>query len=174
VETKTRPSSADYRAAADVVTERYGGDAGFIIPMLQDLQAEFDHVPRAAMSRMAELLEVPLSQLYSVATFYSSFSLTPRGKHLITLCMGTVCYLKGAREIGEAIQEQLNVEPGGTTDDRLFTFQPVNCLGACALAPVMLINDKYYGNLKPETALEILDGLRSGEEVQPNDAKQPS
>jgi len=171
---QTKTATPDYRAAAEQVVERYGRDAGFIIPMLQDLQAEFDHVPREAMRRMSELLGVPLSQLYSVATFYTSFSLTPRGKHLITLCMGTVCYLKGAKEIAEAIQRHLNVKPGGTTEDRLFTFQPVNCLGACALAPVMLIDERYYGNLRPERALEILHSVSLGEEPPPDHVEQPS
>ena len=155
METQTTPTSADYRAAADAVVKQYDSDAGFIIPMLQDLQARFDHVPREATKRMSELLDVPLTQLYSVATFYSSFSLTPRGKHLITLCMGTVCYLKGAREIGEAIQQQLNIEAGGTTEDRQFTYLPVNCLGACALAPVMVVDEEYFGKVTVDQLPDI-------------------
>ena len=152
---ETKPTASDYRAAAEEVVQQYDGDSGFIIPILQDLQARFDHVPREAMKHVAELLHVPLTQLYSVATFYSSFSLTPRGKHLITLCMGTVCYLKGAREIGEAIQEHLGVEPGGTTEDRQFTFQPVNCLGACALAPVMIVDEEYFGKVTTDQLPDI-------------------
>ena len=167
----TETKTPDYRAAAEKVVERYGRNEGFIIPMLQDLQSEFEHVPREAMKRMSELLGVPISQLYSVATFYTSFSLTPRGKHLISLCMGTVCYLKGAKRIAEAIQEHLKVEPGGTTDDRLFTFQPVNCLGACALAPVMLIDGNYYGNLKPEQATEILESFAQGKMPRADDVE---
>jgi NADH:ubiquinone oxidoreductase subunit E len=101
-------------------------------------------------------VQVPLSQIYALTTFYTSFTLTPRGKHLVTLCMGTVCYLKGARTIAEALQSHLKVEPGGTTEDRLFTFQPVNCLGACALAPVMVIDEKYYGKVTPDQVAGIL------------------
>lgn len=171
---KANTTTSDYYAAVDAVVERYGGDRSFVIPMLQDLQADFGYVPREAMKRMAEVLNVPLSQLYSVATFYTSFSLTPRGKHLITLCMGTVCYLKGAKEIAEKIQGHLNIEPGETTEDRLFTFQPVNCLGACALAPVMLIDENYHGNLKPDRAIEIIDSFASSEKVQADDVKDTS
>ena len=153
---KTKTPPAEYRAAADAIVKRYGGDPGFIIPMLQDLQTEHEHVPAESMKRMSELLHVPLSQLYSVATFYSSLSLVPRGKHLVTLCMGTVCYLKGSKRIAETLQEHLKVEPGGTTEDRLFTFQPVNCLGACALAPVMVIDERYFGKVTPDQIPGIL------------------
>jgi NADH-quinone oxidoreductase subunit E len=146
----------DYRAAAEAVVARYGRDPDFLIPMLQDLQAEQEHVPPEAMKRLAEVLEIPLSRVYSVATFYTSFSMTRRGKHLITLCVGTVCYLKGAKALAEAIQARLKVEPGGTTEDRLFTFQPVNCLGACALAPVMVVDAKYYGKVTPDQVEGIL------------------
>ena len=152
----TKAVTADYRAAADAVVARYGRDPDFLIPMLQDLQAEHGHVPPAAMKRIAEVLDVPLSRIYSIVTFYTTFSLAARGKHLITLCMGTVCYLKGARAVAEALQSRLKVEPGGTTEDRLFPFQPVNCLGACALAPVMVIDEKYYGKVTPDQVEGIL------------------
>ena len=149
-------TTADYRAKAQAVVERYGHDSGFIIPMLQDVQTDFGHLPREALRHIGELLDVPVSQLYAVATFYSSFSLIPRGKHLVTLCMGTVCYLKGARRIAETIQNHLNVEPGATTEDGLFTLQAVNCLGACALAPVMLIDEEHFGKVTPDQVPDIL------------------
>ena len=160
----TTTAKPDYRAAADAVVARYGRDPDFLISMLQDLQAEQEHVPPEAMKRLAEVLEIPLSRIYSVATFYTTFSLTRRGKHLITLCVGTVCYLKGAKAVAEAIQEQLKVQPGGTTEDRLFTFQPVNCLGACALAPVMVIDAKYYGKVTPDQVEGILAEYAGKEE----------
>jgi len=134
----------DYRATAEEVVERYRRNSGFLIPMLQDLQKEFGYIPRPAMEAVAQLLDIPLSQCYSVATFYSSLALVPRGKHLLTLCLGTVCYLKGGKEIAQRIEQELRVKPGETTEDRLFTYQPVNCLGACALAPVMMVDDTYY------------------------------
>jgi NADH-quinone oxidoreductase subunit E len=149
-------ATRDYRAAAEAIAKAYGGDPDFIIPMLQDLQNDLGHLPPEAARHMAELLHVPLTQLYSVATFYKSFSLVPRGKHILTVCLGTVCYLKGAREISELIQSQLDVRPGGTTADGLFTYQPVNCLGACALAPVMAIDNEYFDKVKPERVTDIL------------------
>ena len=152
----TSTAASDHAAAAEAVAERYGRDSDFLIPMLQDLQAQFGHLPREAVNRLSGILNVPLSRFYSVATFYTSFSLAPRGKHLITLCMGTVCYLKGAGEIAKTIQSQLNIEAGETTEDGLFTFQPVNCLGACALAPVMVIDEEYFGKVKPDEVADVL------------------
>ena len=102
--------------------------------------------------------------------FYSSFRLAPKGAHEVTLCMGTVCHLKGAPRISEAICQEYGIEPGGTTSDRLFTLQAVNCVGACALAPVMIVDGKYYDGVTPESALEILGGL-SPEEKDPADSR---
>lgn len=153
---ETKTERRDYGAAVQAVAEAYGRDPDFIIPMLQDLQTDLGYVPPEAAKKMAELLHVPLTQIYSVATFYKSFSLVPRGKHIITICMGTVCYLKGAREISALIQSRLGVGPGDTTADRLFTYQPVNCLGACALAPVMMIDDEYFDKVKPDHVPDIL------------------
>lgn len=153
-------ATRDYCVAAEKVAEAYRGDPDFIIPMLQDLQADFGYVPPEAARHVAELLHVPLSQLYSVATFYTSLSLVPRGKHLITVCLGTVCYLKGGREIGESIERELGVGSGGTTEDGLFTYQPVNCLGACALAPVMVVDDTYYERVRVHQVDDILAKYR--------------
>jgi NADH-quinone oxidoreductase subunit E len=104
--------------------------------------------------------------VYGVAMFYSSFRLSPKGAHEVTLCMGTVCYLKGSPRISEAICGEYGIEPGGTTSDRLFTLQAVNCVGACALAPVMIVDGKYYDGVTPESALKILESL-SPEETGP-------
>jgi len=152
----TIETAPDYRGAVEAVTAVYGRDPGFLIPMLQDVQREFGYLPAEAMRAMAETLGIPLSQCYSVATFYTSLSLVPRGRHLITLCLGTVCYLKGANEIAEIIQRRLDVQAGGTTTDRLFTYQPVNCLGACALAPVMVIDEEYFDKVKVRQVPDIL------------------
>ncbi len=164
-ETRAETASADCRAAAEAAMERYGRDSGFLIPMLQDLQHDLGYLPREALEAVAEALDVPLSQCYSVATFYRSLTLRPRGKHLITLCLGTVCYLKGGKELGERIERELGVGPGGTTEDGLFTFQPVNCLGACALAPVMVVDETYYERVKVSQVRDILAGYgRAGED----------
>jgi len=141
------------------IISNYEGDAGMLIPMLQDLQAEEGYLPPEQLRILSRQLEVPLSRIYHVATFYSSFRQAPRGQHEVTLCMGTVCYLKGAGKISEVICEEYGIEPGGTTSDRLFTLQAVNCVGACAVAPVMVVDSKYYNNMTPESALKVISNL---------------
>lgn len=147
------------------IIDRYDGEVGMLIPMMQDLQAERGYLPVDDLRSLSKQLEVPLSRLYAMAMFYSSFRLAPKGAHEVTLCMGTVCYLKGAASISEAICKEFRVEPGGTTRDRLFSFQPVNCVGACALAPVMVVDGKYYDGVTAESAVEILHGLHPAEEA---------
>ena len=145
------------------IVDRYSRDVGMLIPMMQDLQAECGYLPADHLCDLAKQLELPLSRLYAVATFYASFRLAPKGAHEVSLCMGTVCYLKGAGSISEAICRQFRVAPGGTTADRLFSFSTVNCVGACALAPVMVVDGKYYDAMTPESALEILHALSPAE-----------
>lgn len=147
------------------IVDRYSEDDGMLIPMMQDLQAECGYLPADCLRTLSKRLKMPLSRLYAVATFYSSFRLAPKGAHEVTLCMGTVCYLKGAPDILEAICKEFDVEAGGTTTDRLFSFQPVNCVGACALAPVMVVDGKYYDGVTPASALEVLGALSPAEET---------
>jgi NADH-quinone oxidoreductase subunit E len=146
------------------VIQRYESDRGMLIPMMQDLQAEYGYLPPEELKALAAELGVPLARVYGVAMFYSSFRLSPKGQHEVTLCMGTVCYLKGAPKISEAICAEYELKPGGTTADRLFTLQAVNCVGACALAPVMVVDGKYYDGVTPDSALAVLRGLASGAE----------
>jgi len=147
------------------IVDRYDKDVGMLIPMMQDLQAECGYLPLDQLRDLGRQLKLPLSRLYAVATFYSSFRLAPKGAHEVSLCLGTVCFLKGAGSISEAISREFRVEPGGTTRDRLFSFLPVNCVGACALAPVMVVDGKYHDCVTPESALEILHNLRPAEET---------
>ncbi|OHD24561.1 MAG: hypothetical protein A2064_13345 [Spirochaetes bacterium GWB1_66_5] len=149
------------------VIQRYESDQGMLIPMMQDLQAEYGYLPPEELKRLAAELGVPLARVYGVAMFYSSFRLAPRGQHEVTLCMGTVCYLKGAPKVSEAICAEYGIKPGGTTADRLFTLQAVNCVGACALAPVMVVDGKYYDGVTPDSALQVLRGLAAGAEEAP-------
>lgn len=141
------------------IADRYDGDIGMLIPMMQDLQAECGYLPAEQLRRLSKHLGLPLTRVYGVATFYSSFRLAPKGQHEVTLCMGTVCYLKGASDISNAICSEFQVEPGGTSPDRLFTLQAVNCVGACALAPVMIVDGTYHDGVTPKSALEIIRGL---------------
>jgi len=141
------------------IVDRYDGESGMLIPMMQDLQSECGYLPVEHLRYLGGRLKVPISRLYAVATFYSSFRLAPKGAHEVTLCIGTVCFLKGAGSISEVVCREFRVEPGGTTRDRLFTFQAVNCVGACAVAPVMIVDGKYYDGVTPASALEVLHGL---------------
>ena len=134
-------------AVADIV-QRYAGDPGMLIPMMQDVQAECGYLPQPELKELAGRLAVPLARIYSVATFYSSFRLLPKGDHTIQLCLGTVCFLKGAGQIADAIRREFELVPGGTS--------PVNCVGACALAPVMVVDGEYHGNLGVDDAVELL------------------
>lgn len=152
------------------IVDRYDSDEGMLIPMMQDLQAACGYLPAEALRSLSKCLDMPLSRVYAVATFYSSFRLAPQGAHEVTLCMGTVCYLKGAPDILEAICKEFQVEAGGTTADRLFSLQPVNCVGACALAPVMVVDGKYYDGVTPASAIEVLEGLSPAHESSEADA----
>lgn len=142
--------------AVEGVIQRYRGDPDMLIPMMQDLQAEHGYLPEAELKQLARSLAVPLTRIYSVATFYAAFRLAPKGEHTIQLCMGTVCFLKGAGKISEALQREFQLVPGGTSPDGKFTFSPVNCVGACALAPVMVVDGEYHGGLAVDSAIELL------------------
>ena len=158
--------AAEKTDAVAAVVERYGRDVGMLIPMMQDLQAEFGYLPQEELKKLSRAVGVPLSRIYGIATFYASFRLVPKGEHTVTLCMGTVCYLKGANRISEALQKDLGLVPGGTIADGKFTFCPVNCLGACALAPVMVVDNEYFGGLTPASAMELLQRIAAGEKVE--------
>jgi NADH-quinone oxidoreductase subunit E len=148
------------------IVDRYGGDPGMLIPIMQDVQAACGYLPQPELKQLSSKLHVPLAQIYSVATFYSSFRLMPKGEHTIQLCMGTVCFLKGANKISEALQKEFSLVPGGTSPDGKFTFAPVNCVGACALAPVMVVDGQYHGNLAVDSALDLLEKIAAGQQVE--------
>ena len=152
---------AEENKLIEQIVDLYDGEVGMLIPMMQDIQAECGYLPGDHLRCLARRIQVPLSRLYAVATFYSSFRLAPKGAHEVTLCVGTVCYLKGSGKISEAICKEFRVEPGGTTRDRLFSFQAVNCVGACAVAPVMLVDGKYYQGVTPASALDVLYELQA-------------
>ncbi|MGA1867084.1 MAG: NAD(P)H-dependent oxidoreductase subunit E [bacterium] len=145
--------------------EHYKWKKGMLIPMMQDIQEEFGYLPVKDLKELSSTLDIPLSQIYSVATFYAMFRLAPPGEHQITLCMGTVCFLKGAGKVAEAIQKEFSLEAGGTSPDRKFTFKLVNCVGACALAPVMIVDGAYYDAVTPDSAISILHDIAEGKTV---------
>ena len=153
------------------IVRRYDGEAGMLIPMMQDLQAECGYLPADQLRRLARRLDVPMTRLYALATFYASFRLAPKGLHEVTLCVGTVCHLKGAGDISEMICKEFQVEAGGTTPDGLFSFLPVNCVGACAVAPVMIVDGAYHNGITTESAMEVLRGLPSEAAAAESEAK---
>lgn len=157
------PSAPDPAALVEEIVTRYGGEIGMLIPMIQDVQAACGYLPVGVLRRLAQRLEVPLSRIYAIATFYSSFRLAPKGLHDVTLCVGTVCYLKGSGPISEMVCKEFKVEPGGTTPDGAFSYQPVNCLGACAVAPVMIVDGVYHDGITADSVRTILQGLSPAE-----------
>ncbi|NLW55383.1 MAG: NAD(P)H-dependent oxidoreductase subunit E [Firmicutes bacterium] len=140
----------------DEVINQYKGKAGGLIPVLHQAQLIFGYLPKDVQIRVAEGLGIPLSEVYSVITFYSLFSLQPRGKHTIGVCLGTACYVKGAAEILQALEENLGVKVGESTEDGLFSLMQTRCIGACGLAPVLTIGEDVYGRLTPEMLPDIL------------------
>ena len=145
----------DY-SPCDVVLEKYRGQKGTIIPILQAIQEAYGYLPRQALDYAARQLKVPFSRLFGVATFYAQFHLTPRGQNIIRVCQGTACHVRGASKIMQTMKEQLNLEIGGTSEDMKFTLESVACIGACGLAPVMMINNDTFGRLTPDRIKEIL------------------
>ncbi len=126
------------------ILERHGKDTESLIPIMQSINEEYHYLPKNVLTYVSQEVQVPLSQAYQVATFYTAFSLKPRGKHTIKVCMGTACHVRGSPRILDEIKRHLNIESGETTEDGLFTLETVNCLGACAIGPVVVIDEKYY------------------------------
>jgi NADH-quinone oxidoreductase subunit E len=138
---------------------KYNNDKGFLVPILQDVQKEFNYLPKDVLVAVCAQLHVPLSRIYEVATFYRAFSLTPRGKHQLSLCVGTACHVRGAPIIQDGIERVLNCKAGQTTADLEFTFETVNCLGACALGPILVVDDEYQGQMTLAKANKLLKKL---------------
>ena len=130
---------------------------GSLITVLQDIQREFRYLPREALEKTAEILNVPLSKVYSASTFYAVFSLRPRGEKIVRVCKGTACHIKGADIILEQLESGLGIKAGETTKDLKYTIELVNCVGACALAPVMLVNEKYHGNVRCDRVMKLVE-----------------
>lgn len=146
----------------DQVIDSYNAEKSWLVMILQDIQEAHNYLPSKALRHVAGRLDLGLGHVYNVATFYSSFSLVERGKHVIRVCDGTACHLRGAVNLLGEISRQLGVAEGETTQDRMFTLETVACLGACALAPVMAVGAQYYGQLTREKVHQTLDAYRDG------------
>jgi len=146
-------------APLDEILEKHQGKKGAVIPILQQAQAVFGYLPREALEAISSKTHVPLSDLYGVATFYSQFYLTRRGKHIIRSCDGTACHVRGAAPMIEVVEKQLGISAGQTTPDYQYTYEVVYCLGSCGLAPVAVIDDKVVGHMTPAKLVEIIKEL---------------
>ncbi|MFO7712250.1 MAG: NADH-quinone oxidoreductase subunit NuoE [Dehalococcoidia bacterium] len=138
------------------IVDKYADQEGALIQLLLDIQKEFNWVPKEAIQQISETLDIPLSQIYRVASFYNSVSLRPRGKHIVNVCLGTACQVRDGPRVMDRVSDVLGIEAGETTSDMKFTLERVNCLGCCALGPVMVVDGEYHGKVMPSKAEEIL------------------
>jgi NADH-quinone oxidoreductase subunit E len=149
------------------IVDVYDANAGFLVPILQDVQREWNYLPQEALEAVCKTLDIPISRVYEVATFYKAFSLTPRGKYQVQLCLGTACHVRGANLLQDQIERTLDIRAGETTEDLEFTFETVNCLGACALGPVLVVNEEYHGQMTMSKTNKLFRKL--GKEVKIDD-----
>ncbi len=146
----------DYEKLESLLQE-YLDKKGAMVPILQATQEEFGYLPRPALEYVAKRLRIPVSKVFGVATFYAQFHLEPRGENIIRICRGTACHVRGVAKVADKMQEHLGIGVGGTTEDMKFTYEEVACIGACGLAPVMMINDRTFGKLEPDKLKGILE-----------------
>lgn len=142
------------------ILRQYPNEQRYCLAIMQDMQRRYNYIPREGMEALADYLDRPLSSLYSMATFYKALSLNPKGKHIIKLCDGTACHIRGATPLRDGVKRLLGIDAGETTDDGLFSLELVNCLGSCALAPVLVIDETYYGKMTLEKLPGILEQYR--------------
>ena len=150
---------SDYEKVAAIVG-KYDGNRDSLITVLQDIQSEYHYLPEDAVRAVATQLGLPLIQVYAVATFFKAFSLKPRGEHMVTVCLGTACHVRRGPAVLDEIKRRLGIEPSETTEDMRFTLETVNCLGACAVGPIMVVDGKYHGQMSPGKVKKVLGKYR--------------
>nr|WP_269153602.1 NAD(P)H-dependent oxidoreductase subunit E [Clostridium cochlearium] len=141
----------------DEIIEKHKEDSGKLIPMLEEVQALLGYVPVSVQERIASKTGISENRIYGVVSFYSFFTMKPRARHRVQICLGTACYVKGGKEIAEKIEKEFNVKPGESTKDGRFTYETTRCFGTCGLAPVIAVDGKVYGKVKPEEVMDILN-----------------
>lgn len=144
------------KVQVDAILAKYEGKKGSLIPILQEVQSLYNYLPKDVLEYVAEKTGVPISEIYGVVTFYSLFHLNPRGRNIIRVCQGTACHVRGGKLILQALEKELGIKAGHTTEDLRYTLETVACIGACGLAPVMQINDDTHGRLTPDKLPAIL------------------
>jgi len=140
----------------DAIIVAHAGKPGALIPVLEQVQEVLGYLPESVQLLVAEGLNIPVANVYGVVTFYSFFTMVPRGRHNIRVCLGTACYVRGGQKILERLQDIIGIEPGGCTEDRRFSLETVRCLGACGLAPVIVVDDNTHGQMKPAKLESVL------------------
>ncbi len=149
-------SDIDYRELDDIIKKDFGSDKENLIMILQAIQSKYSYLPEPALNYLAIKIGVPVSQIYGVATFYSTFSLKPRGRNIIATCRGTACHVRGAEKVREKIENVLGISEGETTSDNCYSLETVRCVGGCSLGPMVKINDDMYGRLSSDQIKKIL------------------
>ncbi len=147
----------DIRPVRKIVSEYGNVQDSNLIAILQQTQDEYGYLPKQALKEVSRLMDVPLTRIFGIVTFYSQFTLKPRGRHAIKICTGTACHVKGVNDVKQKVKDQLNVVEGETTADYQFTLETVACIGTCFLAPVMMVDDRYFGKLTTDTVTDIVD-----------------
>jgi NADH-quinone oxidoreductase subunit E len=146
--------------SVDLIVDKYQEKKTALISILHDVQDRYKYLPDEALKMVASRLHMDINQIYGVATFYKSFTLVPQGKHSITLCLGTACHVRGGPKILKEFKDLLQVEPGQTTGDGQFSLNVVNCLGVCAIGPVLMVDGKFYGEMNPVRAKSIIEKVK--------------
>jgi NADH-quinone oxidoreductase subunit E len=144
------------------IVKKHGGDKSSMIAVLQDIQETFNYLPKEALKTASKAMKVPFSRVYEAATFYTAFSLKQRGKNIVKICVGTACHVRGAATLQEKFERTLGIKPGETTKDKNFSLETVNCVGACALGPVVVINADYHGQVTMKKIDKIIDKINEG------------
>jgi NADH:ubiquinone oxidoreductase subunit E len=152
------------------ILSRYPADRTSSLAVLEDIQAAYKYLPREALEEVAEYLGMHLSEVYQLVTFYKAFSLTPKGDCIVKVCLGTACHVGGGSRILAALEKNLGIKAGTTTEDNKFSLEAIRCVGACALGPMVLVNDRPYSKMTPAKAQELLGQIRSGELEEPAEA----
>lgn len=153
--------------AIDAIVHKHNVEPGAVIPILQEIQEAYGHVPPVAIQRVAEHMNIPASEIYGIVTFYAQFRLQPLGKNLVRVCHGTACHLSGAEMVAEALAQATGANEGETSPDDLFTVERVACLGCCSLAPCIMVNNETHGRLTPESVSKLVAEMRKQEAPTP-------
>jgi len=154
---EVQENAVDIDALKEVIEEEYNNDPEDVIMILQAIQRRYNYLPKPSLEYLSQKIGIPLSKIYGVATFYSTFSLEPRGRNIISICLGTACHVRGGERIRERIEDALSISDGETTEDKCFTLESVRCIGCCSLGPVVKINEDVHGRMASDQVNEMLN-----------------